>query len=192
MTSSFILPKQDTPTRAKASVQNNVLPLTMEIMEHSKRTYGRDSFVFFSVVPNLRANVIKWSYLPLLLARWLCIQTNKRQCCNDFTCTVRSRVQIPWSGNLVEVFSEFLNLKIALKTVIFQRQMLGWSPYSTICLPFLEIWNQCCQNGGLLMLKFPNRWKCNLNSYSSSWMGLPDLMVVHVGRDLKTTLDTAW
>ena len=32
------------------------------------------------------------------------------------------------------------------------------------------------------MLKFPNRWQCNMNSYSSSYMGLPDLMIVHVGR----------
>ena len=39
------------------------------------------------------------------------------------------------------------------------------------------------------MLKFPNRWQCNLNSYSSLYMGLPDLMVVHVGRGPKTTLD---
>ena len=44
----------------------------------------------------------------------------------------RSRVQIPWPSNLVEVFSGFLNLKIAKELVIFQRQMSGWSPYSTI------------------------------------------------------------
>ena len=37
------------------------------------------------------------------------------------------------------------------------------------------------------MPKFPNRWQCNLNSYSSPWMGLLD----HVGHGLKTTLDTA-
>ena len=44
----------------------------------------------------------------------------------------RSRVQIPWPANAVEVFSGFLNLKIAKELVIFQRQMSGWSPYSTI------------------------------------------------------------
>ena len=35
-----------------------------------------------------------------------------------------SRVQIPWPGNLVEVFSGFLKLKIAKELVIFQRQLL--------------------------------------------------------------------
>ena len=40
------------------------------------------------------------------------------------------RVQIPWLANLVEVFTGFLNLKIA-KECHFQRQMSGWSPYST-------------------------------------------------------------
>ena len=38
----------------------------------------------------------------------------------------------PGPANLVEVFSGFLNLKIAKEFVIFQRQMSGWSPYSTI------------------------------------------------------------
>ena len=32
----------------------------------------------------------------------------------------KSRVQIPWPPNLVEVFSGFLNLKIAKELVIFQ------------------------------------------------------------------------
>ena len=44
----------------------------------------------------------------------------------------RSLVQIPWRANMVEVFSGFLNLKIAKELVIFLRQMSGWSPYSTI------------------------------------------------------------
>ena len=44
----------------------------------------------------------------------------------------RSRVQIPWPANLVEVFSGFLYLKIAKELVIFQRQMSDWFPYSTI------------------------------------------------------------
>ena len=39
--------------------------------------------------------------------------------------------------------------------------------------------------------KFPNRWQCNLNSYSSSQMGLPGLMIAIVGSGPVTTLDTA-
>ena len=38
----------------------------------------------------------------------------------------------PVAGQPVEVLSGFLILKIAKELVIFQRQMSGWSPYSTI------------------------------------------------------------
>ena len=37
----------------------------------------------------------------------------------------------PMVGQPVKVFCGFLNLKIAMELVILQRQMMGWSPYST-------------------------------------------------------------
>ena len=47
-------------------------------------------------------------------ARWL--RGNAR----DSHSGGRSRVQIPWPANLVEVFGGFLNLKIATELVIFK------------------------------------------------------------------------
>ena len=40
--------------------------------------------------------------------------------------------EVPGSNPVVEDFSGFLNLKISKELVIFQREMSGSSPYSTI------------------------------------------------------------
>ena len=47
----------------------------------------------------------------------------------------------PVAGQPGSGFSGFLNLKIAKESVIFQRQMSGWSPYSTIIDTILNVYS---------------------------------------------------
>ena len=66
----------------------------------------------------------------------------------------RSRVQIPWPVNLVVVFSGFPNLEICEELVIFQRQMSGWSPYSTIIDTTFKVY--CCLRSETIVVKMAN------------------------------------
>ena len=84
----------------------------------------------------------------------------------------RSRVQIPWPANLVEIFSGFLILKIAKELVIFKRQMSGWSSYPTT---IHKIFNVSRDLKPLL-----SKWWTS-NAYVPQKMIVPDLMVVHGG-----------
>ena len=82
--------------------------------------------------------------------------------------------EVPGSNPVVEDFSGFLNLKKAKKLVIFQRQMSGWSPYSTIIDTISNVYSFSrsetivVKMANFYCLSSPNRWQCNLNSYSSS------------------------
>ena len=64
-----------------------------------------------------------------------------------------SRVQIPWPANLVEVFSGFLNLKIAKKLVIFKTKCLV-GPHIPVLLIQFNVY--CLQSSVNIVVKMVN------------------------------------